>query len=217
MVCLDDGEEFKLAGIPLYGFIDPGGFAETKLMKKGSRNAILIGGQPKNSTKKFITYTHAAKFKKPSLFIRELFKAHALQRPRHWKIDTVGTQPYIFRDILEEKGRHPKESPLIKEFPSARSITISPIPKQVGKDAKDSDIQALINPVCNGDVYIHINAMQEFKDEMGQYPHGFTVDLLDMAAQLNRLYWQRKPSEELRKLNKKITRQVVQRCPVSGY
>jgi len=205
IVCEDDKEEWPLTAVPLYGMIDPGGFAETKLMKKGSRNAILIGGQPKDSTKKFITYAWAGKFKKPSLFLDEVYKAHQLQHPRTWRIDTVGTQPYIYKDILEERERR-------KIY-----LSISPIPPSSRKDAKDSDIQALINPMANGDIYVH-RSMLDLTTEIKQYPHGLTCDLLDMLGKLNRLYWLRSPLEKTLNKNKQSqSPQMDGRSSVSGY
>lgn len=206
IICEDDKKEFPLHAIPLYGMIDPGGFAETKLMKKGSRNAILIGGQPVDSIKKFVTYTWAGKFKKPSLFLDEIFKAHKNQSPRGWRIDTVGTQPYIYRDILEEREKR-----------NIRSLSISPLPKDKGKDSKDSDIQALINPMANGEIYVN-RTMYELMTEIKQYPHGLTKDLLDMLAKLNRVYWSRRPVKDSLIHSRKYEQQQTQaRNTVSGY
>jgi intein/homing endonuclease len=178
LICNDDNEEFKLKDIPLYGMIDPGGFSETKLTKGGSRNALLIGGQPLGTYKKFIVYTHADRFKHPSKFMDKLFEAHAKYRPRQWFIDTAGQQLYIFKDIKEEGKKRGMRIPIAKLEPDVR------------KDSKDVDIQGLIAPVSNGEIYMH-KSMVELRGEITSYPQGMTKDLIDMLGKLNRKKWVR--------------------------
>jgi len=82
----------------------------------------------------------------------------------------------MFGDILEER---------LEKCPTMK---ISPLPHDAGKDQKDSDIQALINPIAQGEVHLH-QSMTDLISEMIQYPRGLTVDLLDMLGKLHRLYW----------------------------
>jgi hypothetical protein len=187
IICNDDKEEFFLPDIPLYGMIDPGGFSEVKLLKRGSRNALLIGGQPKSTRKKFVVYTYAGRLKKPSLFMDELFKAHKKWRPKLWKIEVFGQQGYIYKDIKEERTRRGEYLP------------ITEMPKDVSRNVKDDDIQALINPLAQGEVYLH-KSMKELITEIVNYPHGLTCDLLDMLGKIMKLNWSRrviKPIEEM--------------------
>ncbi|KKL78184.1 hypothetical protein LCGC14_2027360, partial [marine sediment metagenome] len=185
-VCKDkesDGtyEKFRLKDIPMYGMIDPGGFSEIKLMKSGSRNALLIGGQPKETKKKFIFYAWAGKFGKPSEFIDRIFEAHEKWSPLQWRIDPCGQQGYIYGDIKEariERGEH---------------LPISQLPYETKKDVKDDDIQACMNPMANGFIYIQ-ESMKDLIGEIKQYPQGLTKDLVDMMGKLNKFYWSRNES-----------------------
>jgi len=209
VVCLkDDGKEeerFNLKDIPLFGMIDPGGFAETKSMKKGSRVAILIGGQPHNSTKKFVIYTWSKKIMEPQHFLDEVFKAHDTFKPREWRIETIGAQQYIYRDILEERRKR-------KSY-----LSISPFPKDKSKDVKEKDITALINPFFNGTIYIHRDFV-DFISEYKSFPRGLTRDLLDMCAKLNRYYWTRRKMIDVSKIAQASHVQSVQdRCEITGY
>jgi len=205
IVCDDDKEEFDVGSILWYGLIDPGGFTEKKLTKRSSRNAILVAGQPKNSIKKFVRYTWAKQLKTPSVFIDEIFKAHKECNVVHWKIETIAAQEYIRKDILEaarEKGVY---------------LPISPMEANVTKDAKNIDIKALINPMFNGEIYIH-RSMTELKAEIINYPNSFTVDLLDMLSKYYKFFGRRKKVAELEELNKKRNRMIsFARNPVTGY
>jgi len=183
LVCEDDKEEFELSKIQLYGMIDPGGFSEIKVIKAGSRNASVVGGQPYNSIKKFIVHAHAARFKDPDAFMDPLFEANEKYRPRVWRIDTAAQQKYIYRDIqLAAKKR-------------GTALRITPLTPDTRKDSKDADIQSLIDPFFNGEYYIH-RSMKDFVGEYSSYPTGFTKDLLDCVGKLNITYWTRKERRE---------------------
>lgn len=179
IVCDDDKEEFRIGSFPLFGMIDPGGFAEMRVIKKGSRNAIIIGGQPTESIKKFIVYQWAGRFKDPDKFMDEIFKAHAAMPARLWRVDTAAQQKYIYRDIQLECKKRGKHLTLIEMMPDGR------------KDTKDSDIQALIGPMSNGEIYVH-RLMRDLITEIRQYPNGLTVDLLDMVGKLGKHHFRRK-------------------------
>lgn len=180
IVCDDDKEEFKIGTMRLFGFIDPGGFAETKLVKGGSRNAVVVGGQPEGSVKKFILYTFAEKFKKPSDFRDVIFAAHERFRPRLWRIDAAATQAYIMRDVKETAVKEGISFPLME------------IPADNRKDSKDGDIQGLIPVAASGELYVQRD-MKAFIGEYINYPGGLTRDLIDMAGKLNTHNFSRKP------------------------
>jgi hypothetical protein len=183
VVCEDDGQRFRVADFPLWGMIDPGGFAEMKLMKKGSRNAILIGGQPRDSVKKFVIETWAGRLKEPSKFLDKLFEMNDRRFVRGWMVETVGAQKYIFRDIQQEKKIRGK------------NLTILEMPSDVSKGAKDSDILGLLQPMQNGEIYVH-RSMKELIAEIREYPSGLTVDLVDMLGKINKHRWRRsKPGD----------------------
>ena len=185
VVCKDDKEEFRIGQILLYGGIDPGGFSEKKVIKKGSRNAMLIGGQPRNSVKKFVFHAWAERFKEPSYFMDALFDAHKKWEPRLWEIDSTTAQ-YIYRDILEERRKR------------GIALKIGEFPQDKTKDSKDTDIQALIDPMFNGEIYLH-DSMKLLIGEIKTYPNGLTVDLLDMLAKINRYHWSRRSREDMAK------------------
>ena len=206
---LADGKEvlheYAVSDIPLYAMLDPGGFADKKRMTKGSRNAIIIGGQPKGTNHCFILHSEAWAFNKDTIdFMDRVFDAHEKWKPRMWRIDTVGSQPYIYYDILaERKKRH-------------THLPISPIKEDKRKDSKDTDIEALIIPMSNGQFYIH-ESMKNLKAEVSSYPHGITKDLLDMQAKLFKLYLKRGKRDDTAKKNLQRDRYKKQRCDVSGY
>jgi len=177
LVC-GDGEVFSVSEIPLRGMIDPGGFSEMRLMKKGSRNAVLIGGQARGSVRKFVTYAWAGKFKNPSDFRDEVFKAHAKQKPRVWRIDNAGQQPYIMKDLKEDALKKGLHFPIIE------------IPPAPNKGSKFDDINALIPMFANGEIWLHVS-MKELVSELLNYPHGMTMDLIDMLGKMAKLFWRR--------------------------
>ena len=189
VVCKDDNERFRLKDIPLYGMIDPGGFAEVKLVKRGSRNALLVGGQPRETMKKFIFFTSAAKFKEPSDFIEKLFEADEEWNPITWRIDPHGQQPYIFKDILQAK----RQGYILRgeRQPSRPQFSISKMEYDVTIDAKDKDIQACMNPMASGFIYVLEGRNDLLKGEVKDYPGGLTRDLVDLLGKINRLYWTR--------------------------
>ena len=189
IVCEDDKEEFRINDIQLFGLIDPGGFSETKLIKRGSRNALLIGGQPPTSIKKFVTWCWAGRFKDPAGFMNILFTANEQWRPRRWDIESrTGAQGYIYKDIKQE-ARTRKKGLIVVEMEPDRT-----------KDSKDHDIQGLISPLSNGEIYIH-RSMKDLISEIKSYPSGLTRDLIDLLGKLYKLHWTRRKPDEVRKLN----------------
>jgi len=206
-IVLDDNEDevYPMAALPLYGMIDPGGFSETRLIKKGSRNAVLVGGQLPGSIKKFVVYTWAGRLKEPEAFIDEIFKANKLVHPRGWRIEPFAQQQYIYKDILEARRK------------KGIALSISLMPFDVTKNVKDDDIQALINPFFNGEVYLH-RSMRELIAEIRDYPKGLTCDLLDMLGKINKLYWTRKPMrKQLPYGSMEADRLSQDRSAITGY
>ena len=188
IVCDDDKEVFKFSSVPKYGIIDPGGFSEVKMMKKGSNNAFMIGGQPRDTIKKFVTLISAGKMKEPSKFRAQVYDAHKEQRPQLWKIEVFGQQGYIFKDLNTDDDK-----PV--------GFRIFECPKDVGANAKDDRIQALGPVMENGEIYIH-RGMKKLIDEVEDYPGGLTCDLIDCLGWLNQLYWSRNPKANLDELNR---------------
>ena len=192
IVCVKDdgtpGERFRTDTIDWFGFIDPGGFSDKLRLKKSSRNAVVIGGQPVGSIKKFVVYAEAWRFKNPKHFLDKIFTAHEAWNPRSWKIDTVGTQPYIFEDIiLARKTRK-------VHFP------ISSLEVDNRKDSKDSFIEALIPPFSNGEIYLH-RSMKDLIGEIKTFPGGMTRDLVEMLARLYDEHMVRKEKSDIAKRN----------------
>lgn len=180
IVVCDDGEEFPLKSITKYGLIDPGGFADTKMMKGSSRNALFIAGQPDISSRKFVFATSAGRFKSPKEFMDIFFGLHLKWGVRLWKIEVIAAQKYIYKDILEEKRK--------------RGITVSIVPMapDVGKGAKDARIISLIDPCSRGEYFVH-RSMKDLLGEYKSYPSGITKDLIDMWGVYNRDFSRRRP------------------------
>ena len=169
VVCDEDGQSWNTSKMVLYGFIDPGGFAETKLMKKGSRNAIVIGGQPHDSNRKFVIATWCGRLKEPEAFLDQVFKMNEEWGVRIWMVETFGAQKYIYKDILESRKRRGK------------NLTIQEMPRDVSKDVKESDILGLMAPMQNGEIYVH-RSMKELIGEIRSWPSSLTQDLVDMLG-----------------------------------
>jgi len=159
------------------------------------------------------------------MFLDEVFKAHKEQKPQHWQIDTRGQQGYIYKDILEAREQR-----------NEHTLTISPFdPKRESKaNVKDEDIQACINPMANGEIYVHISAklgwdtiqkklsehgMKELAVEWRNFPHGLTKDLIDMVGKLNKYRWSRRERESEQVLMEREgdAYQEQGRSPVTGY
>lgn len=205
LICDKCNIEVKLSEIPLYGMADVAGFGETKSVKGAARNALLVGGQPIDMIQKFVVFAWAKRLKKPSVFREKLYETHKEYKPRVWRIDDKGVGSTMFGDILEERQKR------------CPHMNISPLPHDTEKGIKDSDIQALINPAANGEIHLH-QTMTNLISEMTEYPDGFTVDLLDMLAKLNRLYWMRTKMVDVSKFAEESHVWSVQsRDGVTGY
>jgi hypothetical protein len=178
IVCEDDKEQFRVGSFLTYAFLDPGGFTDKRLTKSGSRTAILIGGQPTGTRKKFVTYTWAGRYKNPDKFMDEIFKANDVARPVLWRQEIYAQQRYILDDIKKEAKKRGKPLRIIELESDER------------KDAKALNIDALKTPMFNGEIYIH-SSMKDLISETQVYPNGMTKDLIDCLAQLNKTYWKR--------------------------
>ncbi len=204
IICDDDNKSFKDSEIDKYGIIDPGGFAETRMIKKGSNNAIVIGGQARDSIRKFVTWTWAGKPKDPEDFQKKVFEAYVDQKPRVFRIETFGAQDYIYRDLLLQKKK--RGSP----------ISIAPLKKDVTKGVKDDEALALIPPLANGEIYFH-NTQRELIGEIINFPNGLTRDRLDCLGKLNKYYWSRtKRTDITRNLGESIGTEEG-RSQITGY
>lgn len=171
-----DGEKFRVNALRLRGMIDPGGFSETKQTKGSSRCAIMIGGQPAGSNKKFIIYTHADKVREPSKFMDKLFAAHQAFNVIAWEVEVYAQQRFFLNSILEERKKRGIHLPIFD------------LPCDMSKGVKDQEIAGLILPFENGEIFIH-QSMKEFIGEYVSYPGGMTKDLLDCAGKLNRYHF----------------------------
>ena len=181
LVCKDDKEEFRLGSFPLLGFIDPGGFSDKKLSKRSSRFALLVGGQPPGSKKKFVTYAKAFKFKEPKAAMDELFKAHLYFepiRPSLWKQERYGQQDYIFKDIKSAARNR------------GVALRLMELEADERKNSKAINIDALRDPMFNGEIYVH-ESMKDLISEVSVYPNGMTRDLMDLMGQILKHGWRR--------------------------
>lgn len=205
LICDKCNIEVPLHAIPLYGMADVAGFGEIKSVKGAARNALLIGGQPINMIQKFVVFAWAERLRKPSVFREKLYEAHKKYNPKTWRIDDKGVGSTMYGDILEEI---PKKCP---------RMNISALPHDTKKDVKDSDIQALINPIAQGEIHLH-QSMTDLISELVQYPRGLTKDLVDMLAKLNRIYWMRTKMVDVDKYAEEShVWSVTSRDGVTGY
>jgi hypothetical protein len=179
IICEDESkEEFRLGSFPTHGFIDPGGFSDKRLTKTGSRFGVLVGGQPPGTHKKFVTWAWAGRFKDPDKSLEQIFKSNHEVKPAMWHQECPGQQRYILEDI-KQKAKLRREPIRIMELQTDET-----------KDAKALRIDALKQPMFNGEIYIH-RSMKDLINEIQVYPNGLTVDLLDLLGQLNQHCWRR--------------------------
>lgn len=186
IVCDDDKEEFRIGSFPIYGLIDPGGFSDRRLTKTGSRFALLTGGQPNGSRKKFVTYTKAFRFKEPDKALDEFFvanNAYLPVTPYIWRQECPAQQKYILEDIKSEAKK--------RKVP----VRIIELPVDERKDAKAHRIDALKSPMYNSEIYVQRH-MKDLLSEIQVYPNGMTMDLVDLLAQMNEAYWKRNDIRE---------------------
>lgn len=192
-------EQYDLDSIPMFGVIDPGGFAETKLIKRGSRNVIVVGGQPPGSLKKFVVYISASRLKETQKFIDEWLHVNELWRPRAWWIETTGPGQYMKKDMERVRGE------------KKMHMDILACPSEVSENAKADRITSLIRPFEQGEILLLDGApgILDFKMEYRSYPNSTTVDILDAIGWLYRLAWTRQKTEDLNRVNQERLRKAV--------
>ena len=207
--CKDDKELFKLSEIPQYGILDMGGFKEIKLIKKGSVNVILIGGQPRGSIKKFVTWLWSGKLKEPSIFVDELIKAHKARWPRKWEIEPYGQHEFIRKYLLEATE---EQNVKMKIWP------IDLKKEDVSKDAKIKRIIDLIPLISNGELYLHESYKDLIKD-IEAYPGCLVQCRLDALGWLRQLHWATKSFGDVNKINEQLEQERLDRLGDSrmGY
>lgn len=180
--CKEDKELFKLSEIPQYGILDMGGFKEIKLIKKGSVNVIAVGGQPRGTIKKFVTYYWEGKLKEPSDFVDRLVKAHEALWPHHWDIEPYGQHEFIRKYLVEETKRRGK---------NIRVWAIKLKQADVSEGAKHNRITDSIPMVANGELYLH-ESFKPLVSGIVTYPNSLTIDGLDALGWLRQLHWSEK-------------------------
>ena len=195
--CKDDKELFKLSEIPQYGILDMGGFKEIKLIKKGSVNIQMIGGQARGSIKKFITSFWAGKLKEPSDFADRLVKAHEAMWPHHWDIEPYGQHEFIRKYLVEETKKQGK---------GIRIWAINLKQADVSEGAKHNRITNMIPMVANGELYVH-ESFKHLISEIITYPNSLTVDGLDALGWLRQLHWSHKARENVNTTNAELEQQ----------
>ena len=207
--CKDDKELFKLSEIPQYGILDMGGFKEIKLIKKGSVNVILIGGQPRGSIKKFVTWFWAGKLKEPSDFVKRLIQAHKARWPRNWKIEPYGQHEFIRKYLLEATD---EQNIKIKIWP------IELKQSDVSENAKHNRITNMIPMIANGELYLH-ESFKHLIGEIDDYPNSFTICGLDTLGWLRQLHWATKSFGDVNKINEQLEQARLDRLGDSrmGY
>ncbi len=204
-VCKDDSKEFAASQVPLYGIIDPGGFATTGL-KKSSRCAALIGGQAIGSNKKFVPWSWSGRPESPSKMMDVIFAANKEWKPRCWYVETIAAQDYIYKDIREE-AEHRGERLSISRTPKDES--------SMSESAKEKRITGLINPMFNGEIYL-LDTHKNLISEITSFP-GITNDEVDCLSWLNKLKWSGLIQNRFSDLNKKRYAEYLKNLnPVTG-
>jgi hypothetical protein len=221
IICCDEPEdsrerEFKLSKIPQHGMLDMGGFKEVKLIKKGSNNVIMIGGQPKGSTKKFVTYYWEGKLKKPSGFGDKWIAAHVQYYPYYWNIEPYGQHEWIRKTLKEYAESKNKK---IKLF------AIQLKQSDLSEGAKDNRITDLVPVIESGEIYLRGRKLADGKivvhesmkplwNALTKYPNWLTKDGPDALGWMRQLHWSIKPKGSADEYNRRQYEQYKQE--VSG-
>ena len=191
--CKDDDELFKLSQINQYGLLDMGGFKEIKLIKKGSVNIIMVGGQPTGSIKKFITWFWAGKMREPSDFANRWIEAHEARYPLNWQIEPYGQHEFIRKYLKEYASNMGKQ---------IRIWAIQLKQSDVSDNAKHNRITDAIPMVANGELYLH-ESYKPLIGEIMDYPNCLTIDGLDTLGWMRQLHWSVKPRGGISKANRR--------------
>ncbi|CAK0779084.1 hypothetical protein CCP2SC5_880007 [Azospirillaceae bacterium] len=175
IVC-DDKEEVNVRDISWYGAIDPGGFASRGL-KRSSRCAAVIAGQAPNSLKKFIAWVWAGRPESPTKLSDIILDANEKWRVRHWYLESIGSQEFIRKHLLEAADVKKKRI-YILQTPKGES--------DLAEDAKLKRIGVLIEPCYLGQWHI-LRSMTPLISEYMAHPSGLTNDILDAWSWLQQL------------------------------
>ena len=197
-------EEYPVAEMSLRGIIDPGGFARTKL-SKGSRFAMAIMGQHPGSNKKFMLWQWAGRFKTPELMVDKMIEGHDKIGGVSWFVEIAGQQSYIQKD-MRSRAKAKRSDIRVNELDLDRS-----------DKAKEERIASLIDPMSNGEWYIH-PSMKETLNEIENYPTGLTRDLLDIMGMANTQFFSRRARKQrIPTMLEYYSKPESKRNPVTGY
>jgi hypothetical protein len=188
--CKDDNQKFRVCDMTIRGVIDPGGFASGSGIKKSSRNAFVLVGQARNTYKKFVLETWAQKIASPSGMMKKIFAAQRKWRVASWHVEVYASQNYILKDIREEVAKE-----------NIRLVAL-PLPPEHTDDAKNKRIQGLIQPISNGEVYMH-ETQKDAIAELINHPGGLTHDLADCMGWHEKMFWHGIPFGKTGTMNKK--------------
>lgn len=185
------------------GIIDPGGFSEHSI--KGSRCAMLIAGQDRESPRKVVLWTWAKRVVKPSEFFDALYGADNKWHPRGFKIETFAQQAWLMRDVWEESERRGKR------------LNISALPKDTGANAKEGRIDGLRDGLARGEWFLH-NSMKDLIAEIMGYPSALTNDLIDAMSYFDALYGSGLSRKNVgRDADKRYREYLSSKNPTTGY
>ncbi len=156
--------EVEINDLEIFSVIDPA--ASEPNIKSTCRTAIMIFGTDKETGKRIMLEAWASRIGQPSELYSKVVEFQDKYPLMRWGIETFAQQNWVLKGIQEkfqDLGRH---------------ITISPLPKDVGANAKHIRISGAKDPCSNGDVFI-LASFIDFIAEYVSYPMGEFNDLMD--------------------------------------
>ena len=170
--------EVEINALDIKAVIDPA--VSEPSIKNTCRTAIVAFGTDKDTGKRIMLEAWAARIGQPSELYAKVVELQDKYPLMRWGIETFAQQNWVLKGIMERfqaLGRH---------------ITISPLKKDVGANAKHIRITSAKDPFSNGDVFI-LHSFTDFIAEYNSYPMGDLLDLMD-AVGYHALEWNPRPT-----------------------
>ena len=170
-----------LSDLEFSGTIDPA-FSEGG-MKKTSRTAIVVVGTDKATNTHFIVESWAKRISEPEEMYKQVVDFHSKYRCKRWGMEIFSQQQVYMKGLEHYAGQ------------SGIHVPLMTLPRDTGKNAKDTRIRTLADDFSQNRVYLH-QSMNNLLSEYYAFPMGSTNDILDALA-YHKTWWSTKKRKEV--------------------